>query len=65
MLTQNRNRLNELRGRLKDAEPEVVMEFSEEMLSDNDALLRAISAQIQQLRKDDGEDQSPEKPSKD
>jgi len=43
----------------------VVMEFSEEMLSDNDALLRAISAQIQQLRKDDGEDQSPEKPSKD
>ena len=65
VLTQNRNRLNELRGRLKDAEPEVVMEFSEEMLSDNDALLRAISAQIQQLRKDDGEDQPPEKPSKD
>ena len=65
VLAQNRNRLNELRNRLKDAEPEVVMEFSEEMLSDNDALLRAISDQIQQLRKDDGEDQPPEKPSND
>ena len=37
------------------------MEFSEEMIGDNEALLKAISDQIQQLRDDEGEDQSPEK----
>ena len=40
------------------------MEFSEEMIGDNEALLKAISDQIQKLRDDEGEDQSPEKSSK-
>ena len=61
VLAQNRARLKEVHEKLRAAEPEVVMEFSEEMIGDNEALLKAISDQIQQLRDDEGEDQSPEK----
>ena len=61
VLAQNRTRLKEVHEKLRAAEPEVVMEFSEEMIGDNEALLQAISDQIQQLRKDDDGDQPPRK----
>ncbi|MBR90254.1 MAG: hypothetical protein CMO66_03150, partial [Verrucomicrobiales bacterium] len=61
VLAQNRERLRQVQGRLKEAEPEVVMEFSEEMIDNNEALLRAISQQIEQLR-EEGEGDSPGKP---
>jgi len=55
LLAQNRDRLKGLQTKLQqDADKEVVMEFSEEMIGNNEALFQAISEQIEQLRQQGG-----------
>ena len=55
LLAQNRDRLKGLQIKLQqDADKEVGMEFSEEMIGNNEALFQAISEQIEQLRQQGG-----------